>query len=113
MIEGYLLHSNTNIVLSSVTDPMYAHVHIEPWKYDNLCRSIHSSSHLFSLRIVNVFLYLLPSFPRNVYKPSFMDCSLGKSESSIHPINHSQTQSNEQNRIQNYQVRPIVVEEDL
>ena len=42
-----------------------------------------------------------------------MDCSLGKSESSIHPINHSQTQPNEQNRMQDYQVWLIVVEEDL
>ena len=42
-----------------------------------------------------------------------MDCSLGKSESSIHPFNYSQTQSNEQTRMQNYQVQLIVVEEDL
>ena len=42
-----------------------------------------------------------------------MDCSLGKSESSIHPFNHSQTQPNEHNRMHLHQVWLIVVEEDL
>ena len=42
-----------------------------------------------------------------------MDCSLGKSESSIHLFNHSQTQPIEQDRMQLYQVWLIVVEEDL
>ena len=42
-----------------------------------------------------------------------MDCSLGKSESSIHPFNHSQIQYNEYHGMPNNQVQLIVVEEDL
>ena len=42
-----------------------------------------------------------------------MDCSFGKSESSTHPFNHSQTQPNEHDGMLYYQVWLIVVEEDL
>ena len=42
-----------------------------------------------------------------------MDCSLGKSESSINPFNHSQTQPIEHTGMEEHRVRVIVVEEDL
>ena len=54
-----------------------------------------------------------PSSPQRANPPSWMDCSLGKSESSFNPFNHSQTQPNEHNGMQYYQVWLIVVEEDL
>ena len=113
LIEGYLHQSNTIPILSRVTDPMYAHIHHPPPKSVNDGRSIQSSTHSISLRIVNVFHCSFPFLPCRVYILKTMDCNLGKSESSIHPFYHSQTQSNEQKRMQNYQVRLIVVEEDL
>ena len=42
-----------------------------------------------------------------------MDCSFGKSESSTHSFNHSQTQPNEYKQMQIHQVWQIVTEEDL
>ena len=42
-----------------------------------------------------------------------MDCSIGKSESSIHPFNHSQIQPNEHHRMHTDQVRLIAAEDDL
>ena len=42
-----------------------------------------------------------------------MDCSLGKSESSIHPFTHSQTPPIERNRMHTHQAWQTEVEEDL
>ena len=103
IIEGYLHLPNTKSILSRITEPIY-------WKPPyplnsvNEGRSIHSSTHSNSLRIVNVFCRSSRPSPSRAQSSSWMDCSLGKSESSIHPFNHSQTQPNEQNWMQLHQV---------
>ena len=120
--EGYLLRSITKWLLSRITEPILQKL-LFPLNEVNEGRSIHSSFHSFSLRIVNVFFQLHGSVlivfrssqgsPQRASSPSWMDCSLGKSESSTHPFNHSQTQPNEHNRIPFHQGWLIVVEEDL
>ena len=123
IIEGYLHQSNTKSILSRITDPIHPKLHSRPLNCVNEGRSIHSSTYSISLRIVNVFLKLKGSVlivvrlsrksPWRAPVVSWMDCSLGKSESSIHPFNHSQIQPNEHNRMHKHQVWLIVVEEDL
>ena len=123
IIEGYLHQSNTKSILSRITEPIRLKLKSFPLNSVNEGRSIHSSTHSISLRIANVFLKLKGSVlivlrwgsesPQKALKPSWMDCSLGKSESSIHPFNHSQPQSNKQDRMPTHQVWLIVVEEDL
>ena len=56
LIEGYLHQSNTKSILSRITDPIFLKFLSSPLNSVNEGRSIHSSSHSFSLRIVNVFL---------------------------------------------------------
>ena len=122
-IEGYLIQSITKWLLSRITEPIYQKLKLSPLKVVSEGRSIHSSTYSISLRIVNVFLKLYGlslivfrssrQSPSKVLWPSWMDCSLGKSESSIHPFNHFQTQQIEQHGMPLNQVWLIVVEEDL
>ena len=56
IIEGYLHQSNTKSILSRITDPIHPKLHSRPLNCVNEGRSIHSSFHSISLRIVNVFL---------------------------------------------------------
>ena len=113
IIEGYLHQSNAKSILSRITEPIYLKLKSFPLNCVNEGRSIHSSTHSISLRIVNVFLKLKGSVlilcrlsrlsPSRAELPSRMDCSLGKSESSIHPFNHSQTQPYEHDRMHTHQ----------
>ena len=121
--EGYLLQSVTKWPLSRITEPIARKLYPSPSKEVNEGRSIHSSFHSISLRIVNVFLKLYGlslivfrssrQSPSKVLWPSWMDCRFGKSESSIHSFNHSQTQLNEHTWMHHHEVWLIVVEEDL
>ena len=112
IIERYLHQSNTKSILSRITDPIYLKLKLPPQNSVNEGRSIYSSTHSIPLRIVNVFLYLYgivlivfrSASPSRAKSPSWMDCSLGKSESSIHPFNHSQTQPNEHHWMHHSQV---------
>ena len=113
LIDGYLHQSNTKSILSRITEPIYMKLLCSPLNSVNEGRSIRSSTHSISLRIVNVLYCLFPLIPWRPPEPSWMDCSLGKSESSIHPFNHSQTQPIEHNRMHYNQVWLIAVEEDL
>ena len=54
--EGYLHQSNTKSILSRITEPIYLKFWSFPLNSVNEGRSIHSSTHSISLRIVNVFL---------------------------------------------------------
>ena len=56
IIEGYLHQSNTKSILSRITEPIFAKLFQSPLNSVNEGRSIHSSTHSISLRIVNVFL---------------------------------------------------------
>ena len=56
IIEGYLVLSITKSLLSRITEPIAEKVPPLPLKEVNEGRSIHSSIHSISLRIVNVFL---------------------------------------------------------
>ena len=58
IIEGYLNQSNTKYILSRITEPIHLKLCSSPLKLVNEGRSIHSSTHSISLRIVNVFLRL-------------------------------------------------------
>ena len=80
----------------------------------------HSSFQSDSLRIVSVFLKMkgyslivARSSPPRALSPRSIDCSFGKSESSIHSFNHSQTQPIEHKRMHYQQVKRIQVEGDL
>ena len=123
LVEGHLVLSITKWLLSRITEPIARKLLLFPLKDVSEGRSIHSSFHSISLFIVNVFLKLKGSSlivlrssrisPWRALPPSRIDCSLGKSESSIYPFNHSQTQSNEHIRMHIDQIWQIVVEEDL
>ena len=56
IIEGYLHQSNNKSILSRITDPIFSKLCSSPLNSVNEGRSIHSSTHSISLRIVNVFL---------------------------------------------------------
>ena len=123
IIEGYLVQSITKWLLSRITEPIHMKLPSSPLKYVSEGRSVHSSFHLISLRIVNVFFQLKGNMlivfrssrwsPQRAASPSWMDCSFGKPESSIHPFHHSQTQPNDNTWMKLYQDWLIVVEEDL
>ena len=123
IIEGYLHQSNIKSILSRITEPIFSKLYQSPLNYVNEGRSILSSTHSISLRIVIVLLKLkgevlivlrsARSSPLRASSSRWMDCSLGKSESSIHPFNHSQTQPIEHEWMHTHQVWLIVVEEDL
>ena len=113
IIEGYLHQSNTKSILSRITEPIHPKLQSCPLNSVNEGRSIHTSTHSISLRIVNVFFRSARWSPSRVSRPSWMDCSFGKSESSIHPFHHSQTQPIEHTGMEEHRVRVIVVEEDL
>ena len=114
IIEGYLVQSITKSLLSRITEPIAQKLYQSPLKLVNEGRSIHSSIRSISLLIVNVFLQLQGlslivfrsslSSPSRAYSSSIMDCSFGKSESSIHSFNHSQTQPNDIYRMHPSQV---------
>ena len=57
-VEGYLHQSNNKSILSRITEPIRPKFQSLPLNSVNEGRSIHSSLHSISLRIVNVFLYL-------------------------------------------------------
>ena len=56
ILEGYLYQSITKWILSRITEPIAQKLTPSPLKLVNEGRSIHSSFHSFSLRIVSVFL---------------------------------------------------------
>ena len=118
--EGYLHDSTAKSVLSRITEAMTWKLYLSPLKEVNEGRSIHLSFQSDSLRIVSVFLKLkgysliiARSSPPRALSPRSIDCSFGKSESSIRSINHSQTQPNEHTWMPLNQDWLIVIEEDL
>ena len=56
IIEGYLNQSNAKSILSRITEPILWKLYKSPLNSVNEERSIHSSAHSISLRIVNVLL---------------------------------------------------------
>ena len=120
IIEGYLVLSITKWPLSRITESTFLRMNEVPMNLLSKGRSIDSSFHSIPLLIVIVFLQLEDTLsnvsilsPSRAYSPSWMDWTFGKSESSIHSFNYSQTQLNEHTRMPHNQVWLIVVEEDL
>ena len=56
IIEGYLHQSNAKSILSRITEPILWKLYKSPLNSVNEERSVHSSTHSISLRIVNVLL---------------------------------------------------------
>ena len=109
--EGYLHDSTAKSVLSRITEAMTWKLYLSPLKEVNEGRSIHSSFQSDLLLIVSVFLkmkgyslIIARSSPPRALSPRSIDCSFGKSESSFHSFNHSQTQPTDTRRMYYQQV---------
>lgn len=101
-VEGCLHSTIAKSIPPRITDPINWKLSAFPMKEVNEGRSVHSSFHAISLRIVSVLFQLKGSLsivccskresPFKARSPSWMELNNGKSTSPLSPFSYSQTQ---------------------